>query len=130
QARARRVLSYVSYYGAALLLLVFTQVKDAPLAMAVLSLSSFAAELSGPASWTTAMDIGGEHVGNVLGFMNMLGHLGGSVAPAVTGALLSGTGNAWNLAFYGSALIYAAGGLCWTFIDCAQQDFDPECRLP
>jgi nitrate/nitrite transporter NarK len=51
----------------------------------------------------------------------MLGDLGGSVAPAVTGALLSSTGNAWNVAFYCSALSYAAGALCWKFIGAAAQ---------
>jgi hypothetical protein len=35
----------------------------------------------------------------------------------VTGVLLSLTGNAWNVAFYCSALIYAAGAVCWKFID-------------
>ena len=49
--------------------------------------------------------------------MNTLGQLGGSVAPAVTGFLLLASGNAWNVAFYASALIYAAGGICWMLID-------------
>ena len=49
------------------------------------------------------MDIGGEHVGSVSGLMNMLGQLGGSIAPTVTGLLLTYTGNAWNVAFYASA---------------------------
>jgi nitrate/nitrite transporter NarK len=82
-----------------------------------MSLSSFAAEFSSPITWTTAMDIGSEHVGSVSGFMNMLGHFGGSVAPTVTGLLLAYTGNAWNTVFYASAAIYAAGALCWRFID-------------
>jgi nitrate/nitrite transporter NarK len=77
----------------------------------------FAAEFSRPISWTSAMDIGGERVGTVSGFINMLGHFGGSVAPAVTGLLLAIGGNAWTVAFYCSALIYAAGALCWKFID-------------
>lgn len=85
--------------------------------MAAMSLSSFEAEFSGPISWTTAMDIGGERVGTVSGFMNKLGHFGGSVAPAVTGLLLTVSGNAWNVAFYCSALIYGFGALCWTIID-------------
>jgi MFS family permease len=116
-ARARRFLCYISYGGAAALLLLFTWIANPMLAVAVMSLSSFAAEFSGPASWTTAMDIGGEHVGTVSGFMNTLGQLGGSVAPAVTGFLLVASGNAWNVAFYASALIYAAGGVCWMLID-------------
>jgi nitrate/nitrite transporter NarK len=63
------------------------------------------------------MDLGGERVGTVSGFMNMLGHFGGSVAPVVTGLLLTWSGNAWNVAFWCSALIYGAGALCWTAID-------------
>lgn len=116
-ARARRLMGYVAYGGAAVLLLVFTQIANPFLAMAVMSLSTFAAEFASPATWTTAMDIGGDRVGVVSGFMNTLGHLGGSLAPAVTGFLLAASGNAWNVAFYCSALIYGAGALCWTLID-------------
>lgn len=116
-ARARKLLGYAAYGGAAVLLLLFTWIKAPLPAMIAMSLSSFAAEFSGPISWTSAMDIGGERVGTVSGFMNMLGHFGGSVAPTVTGLLLTWSGNAWNVAFYVSALIYAAGALCWTLID-------------
>ncbi len=116
-ARARKLLGYISYGGAAALLLLFTWIANPILALVAMSLSSFAAEFSGPVSWTTAMDIGGENVGAVSGFMNTLGQLGGGVAPAVTGFLLQISGNAWNVAFYASALIYAAGVICWIAID-------------
>ena len=116
-ARARKLLGYTAYGGAAVLLALFTWISNPVLAMIAMSLSSFAAEFSGPISWTSAMDIGGERVGTVAGFMNMLGHFGGSVAPTVTGLLLAWTGNGWNIAFWASALIYAAGALCWLFID-------------
>jgi MFS family permease len=116
-ARARKLLGYAAYGGAAVLLLLFTFIANAGLAIMVLALSSFAAEFSGPISWTAAMDIGGERVGTVSGFMNMLGHCGAAIAPAVTGFLLAMSGNAWNIAFYCSALIYAAGAVCWIFID-------------
>lgn len=116
-ARARKYLGYAAYGGASILLLWFTSIHDPLLAIVVMSFSSFAAEFSGPIAWTTAMDIGGEHVGTVAGFMNMLGHFGGSVAPAVTGLLLQWSGHAWNVTFYCSALIYAAGALCWALID-------------
>ncbi|HKD05709.1 MAG TPA: MFS transporter [Bryobacteraceae bacterium] len=116
-ARARKLLGYFAYGGAAALLALFTFTSSPALALLAMSLSSFAAEFSSPISWTTAMDIGGERVGTVSGFMNMLGHLGGSIAPAVTGFLLAWTGNGWNIAFWMSAAIYAAGAVCWWFID-------------
>jgi MFS family permease len=116
-ARARRLLGYIAYGGAGALLLSFTRIANPVLAVCILGLSSFAAELSGPISWTTAMDIGGENVGVVSGFMNTLGQLGGAIAPAITGYLLTFFGNAWSIAFYTSALIYGAGALCWRLID-------------
>jgi MFS family permease len=115
-ARARKLLGYLAYGGAALLLALFTMISDPLFAVIVMSLSSFGAELSAPISWTSAMDIGGESVGTVSGFMNTLGQIGGSVAP-ITGLLLAWTGNGWNIAFRASALIYAAGAICWAFID-------------
>ncbi len=115
--RARRTFAYVAYGGAAVFLLLFTLVRDPNLAMMVLSLSSFIVELSAPVTWTTAMDLGGESVGLLTGMMNTLGHLGGSVAPAIIGYLLAMSGNSWNLAFYASAALYALGGLCWLVLD-------------
>jgi len=116
-ARARKLMGYISYAGAAALLLLFTRIADPTLAVIAMSMSSFAAEFSTPISWTTAMDIGGENVGAVSGFMNTLGQVGASVAPAVTGFLLQLTNNGWNFTFYASALIYAAGAICWMRID-------------
>jgi ACS family glucarate transporter-like MFS transporter len=116
-ARARKLMGYISYGGAAILLLLSTWVANPGLALIAMSLSAFTAEFSGPISWTTAMDIGGENVGAVSGFMNTLGQLGASIAPAVTGFLLQLTGNGWNFTFYASALIYAAGAVCWMMID-------------
>ena len=99
------------------MLLLFTSIQDPLWAMVAMSLSAFAAELSGPISWTTAMDLGGRYVGTLSAAMNMTGHFGGSVAPAVIGYILVKTGNQWTIAFYCSAAIYSIGGLCWMLID-------------
>jgi MFS family permease len=115
--RARRAFAYFAYGGAALFLLLFTFIHDPNLAMIVMSLSSFVVELSAPVTWTTAMDLGGASVGLLTGMMNTLGHLGGSVAPAIIGYLLAASGNNWNVAFYASAALYAVGGLCWVVLD-------------
>jgi hypothetical protein len=99
----------------AALLLVFTWIPNPMLAVLVMSLSSFAAEFSGPVSWTTAMDIGGKHVGTVSGFMNRPGQLGRSVAPAVRAfpLLASETVKRWR---FRGGLIQAAARVCWILI--------------
>ena len=99
------------------MLLLFTSIQDPLWAMVAMSLSAFAAELSGPISWTTAMDLGGRYVGTLSAAMNMMGHFGGSVAPTLIGYILVKTGNQWSLAFYCSAAIYSLGALCWMVID-------------
>lgn len=116
-ARTRKWLAYAAYGGASLLLLLFTSIADPVLAMIVMSLSSFMAELSGPVSWTTSMDLGGRYVGTLSAAMNMMGHFGGAVAPTVIGYILEYTGNNWSLAFYASAAIYFLGVFCWMAID-------------
>lgn len=116
-AWTRRLLAYCAYGGASAMLLVFTSIRDPFWAMCAMSLSAFAAEFSGPISWTTVMDLGGRHVGALSAAMNMMGHLGGSVAPATIGYILEATGYHWTIAFYASAAIYSAGAICWALID-------------
>jgi MFS family permease len=115
--RSRKLFGYAAYGGASILLAIFPSLHTLSIAIVVLSLSSFAAEFSSPISWTTAMDLGQKHVGSVSGFMNMLGHLGGSVAPTLTALVLSITHNDWPVAFYVSATIYAFGTICWFVMD-------------
>jgi MFS family permease len=114
---ARRSLAYISYGGAAALVLVFTFVQDSVLAMLVLGLSSFTVELSTPVTWTTAMDLGGRSVGTLTGVMNTLGQFGGSIAPTLIGYVLAATHNDWTITFYISACVYLAGALCWSVLD-------------
>ncbi len=49
--------------------------------------------------------------------MNSWGNLGGAAAPVVIGYLLAHSGNNWNLTFYISAAVYAAGIPCWLALD-------------
>ncbi len=118
--RTRRVLPgdrAAQLGGASAMLLLFTSIHDPFWAMGAMSLSTFAAELSGPISWTTAMDLGGRYVGTLSAAMNMMGHFGGSVAPTLIGYILVKTGYQWTMAFYCSAAIYSLGALCWMLID-------------
>jgi MFS transporter, ACS family, glucarate transporter len=115
--KSRKLLAYCSYAGAALLMLVAIRAASAEAAVFLMGLSSFAAELSGPISWTTAMDLGGAHTGAVSGSMNSIGQLGAAVAPAVVGYLARGGAQGWTDALYSAAAVYVVAFLCWLFLD-------------
>jgi len=115
--RARKLVAYVSYIAAAILMLLAIRPSSATLAVFLMGLSSFAAEFSAPLTWTTAMDLGGRYVGAVSGAMNSLGQLGGAVAPTIVGYLAQGGSQGWNIALYSAAAAYAIGFLCWLFLD-------------
>lgn len=113
----RRSMSITGFVVAAVMLLAFIRLQNPAWMIAALTASSFAAEFTGPVSWTTCMDLGGGYVGSLAGAMNTLGQLGGTVAPAVIGNILHWTHGNWALAFYVSAAIYGCGILCWSFLD-------------
>ena len=115
--RTRKAVCCLAYAGAAILMVLAIRVDSAVTAIALMSLSSFAVELSGPISWITAMDLGGRHVGAVSGAMNSIGQMGGAVAPAVVGFLVQGGKQGWSEALYSAAAIYAVGFVCWIFLD-------------
>jgi ACS family glucarate transporter-like MFS transporter len=116
-ANARRWVGYVSYGGAAVLLFAFTLVRSPIPAILVMSLSSFLAEMSTPASWNAAVDMGGDFAGTLAGAMNSVGQFGGSIAPVAIAYLLAASKNNWAPTFYVSAAVYLLGTICWFLLD-------------
>src|SRR5579883_2778218 len=102
--------------SAAALLLVSACLRDPVPAMVVMGQASFANDFVMPVSWTACMDVGGRHTGALSGLMNMLGALAAGLAAVVSGKLHDLTGS-WAPTFYLSAAAYAAGLLCWLFLD-------------
>jgi ACS family glucarate transporter-like MFS transporter len=116
-ANARRWVGYVSYGGAATLLLLFTLIRNPLPAIFVMSTSSFLAEMSTPASWNAAVDMGGDSAGTLAGAMNSVGQFGGSIAPVAIAYILAASKNNWALTFYVSAAVYVLGTICWFVLD-------------
>ncbi len=128
-AAVRRGMAFCGFGCAAANLSAFMYLHDPVWAIGALALSSFAAELSGPVSWTTCMDLGGRYVGSLAGAMNTLGQLGGAVAPAVIGYVLERTNHNWTYAFYISIAVDLGGILCWALID-PVTPLDNEATMP
>ncbi len=116
-ALTRRATAIAGFAIAAAMLVIFTRLESPAWMIAALTTSSFAAEFTGPVSWTTCMDLGGRYVGSLAGAMNTLGQLGGTVAPAAIGHILEWSNYNWSITFYVSAAIYCCGIFCWSFLD-------------
>jgi len=113
---ARRLVAYVGFCGASILLLAHTAIRDPLWAMLVMGLASFANDLVMPGAWGACMDVGGKYAGTLSGSMNTLGNVAGGLAPVVFGYVIQMTGSC-TLNFYIMAAIYLLAALCWRFID-------------
>jgi ACS family D-galactonate transporter-like MFS transporter len=104
----------------ALLILAAWFVKDVTAAVALLAGGAFFAALAGPSAYVVTIDIGGGHVPQVFGLMNMMGNLAAAACPIVVGELFERTDN-WDLALLMFAGLYLTGAICWLFVDPRQK---------
>lgn len=128
---ARRGIGFGAMAAAGAFFYASTRVQDPYAAVFLISLASFAMDLTLPGSWTTCMDIGGRGVGSLSGAMNMMGNLGGVVSPWVVGAIvdtkIDRTGTllgdliarygAWDLSIIITSVICLLGACCWLVVD-------------
>jgi len=112
-AIARRVLAFLGFGSAGILLVWSFYLRDPLWAMLAMGLASLCNDLTMPGSWSTCMDIGGPYAGTLSGSMNMMGSIGAALAPLVIGFLLDRSQQNWALTFWISGIVYLAGGLCW-----------------
>jgi len=100
--------------------------------MVVMGLASFASDVTMPISWDTCVEIGGAYTATVAATMNMLGNLGGFVAPVVGGIVLQRAGkgvDGWNLLLYSMAAASAISAVCWLYLDPESARRERERRL-
>jgi MFS family permease len=112
----RRIMGCVGFGAASLLLLLSFYLKNPLWAMIAMGFASFANDFVMPVSWAAAMNVGGRHTGTLSGVMNMASAVGGSLAPILTGRLLSGP-RGWEISFWTYAAIYLVGLCCWLALD-------------
>ncbi len=102
-----------------LLILAAWFVEGVPAAIALLATGSFFAALAGPCAFAATIDMGGRHVPQVFGLMNMSGNLAAAACPVLVGELFERVAN-WNLVLLLFALVYLAGAVSWIFVDPSQ----------
>jgi nitrate/nitrite transporter NarK len=80
------------------------------LAAGLFSIVAFATALGTAPSWAFTQDVGGRHVGSVLGWGNMWGNLGAAVTPPFLIAIV-GEAEHWNNAFVACAAAFCLSGI-------------------
>lgn len=104
----------------AFLILAAWFVQSPTLAVSLLALGAFFAALAGPCAFAATIDIGGPHVPQVFGMMNMCGNFAAAACPILVGKLFQWSAN-WNLVLLWFAGIYLAGAICWVFVNPRQR---------
>lgn len=78
-------------------------------AVAMLSIVSFATDLGTPPIWAYNQDVGGRHVASILGWGNMWGNLGAAVASSLV--IWIAVEQSWTAAFGACALAFFLAGI-------------------
>ncbi|NJQ02882.1 MFS transporter [Streptomyces zingiberis] len=91
-------------------------VDSTVLAMTLLSVGYFAAQVPIGCLWTLASDVAEPHqVASLGAIQNFGGFLGAALAPIVTGAILDATGNNFSLVFLVGGALLLVGALSYLF---------------
>lgn len=89
---------------------------------AALAVVGFGTDLGTPSVWAYSLDIGGRHVGSVLGWSNMFGNFGAALSPILLNALIGPDKN-YPLMFLACAAFFALAGVLALFLDAAKPVF-------
>jgi nitrate/nitrite transporter NarK len=116
-AATRRLMAYIGFTGASLLLVLSVHLSNPVAAMLAMGMASFCNDLVMPGSWGACMDVGGKYAGTLSGTMNMMGNVGGAFSPMAIGYMLRWTHHNWDVTFYVSAAVYFCGSIFWLLMD-------------
>lgn len=106
--------------GCSVLILAAWFVESTVLAVVLLSVGSLLAAIAGPCASAATIDIGGDHVPQVYGIMNMTGNFAAAACPILVAELFEWTSN-WTIVLLLFAVIYLVGAICWALVDCRQE---------
>jgi len=119
RGRAAVALSGLGLSGAFMLISVF--IADNTIATILLAAGLGFMDFTIPASWSTAMDIGGKYAGTVTGAMNTAGLLGSTLNTVAFGYLVTSFDNNYHAPVILLSGLLIGGALMWLKIDAAKQ---------
>jgi MFS family permease len=106
----------VGLVASAIALVAVVQTADRVTAASLIAVAAFCQMMTGGAAWSVCLDVGRRNAGVVTGCMNMVGNIGGTVAPIVVGYAVERLGS-WNIPFYATAAVLTFGAAMWMLID-------------
>src|SRR5690606_24415712 len=115
----RRLVAIVGFVLAGAMIMLAINQTDPLIGVGFFALAVFGLELTVGVSWAVALDIGDEFAGSVSAVMNTSGNLGGTVAAAATGYLV--TYYSWNAAFGVLAVLAAIAATLFLWIDASKR---------
>ena len=98
-------------------------VQQPMLAATLIAVAVAASMFTLGASWSTCLDIGGNHAGVVSAAMNTSGALSSVISPLMVTWLLSSFGD-WNAPLYVMGGLFLVGAVCWGFINPHKRIFE------
>jgi nitrate/nitrite transporter NarK len=90
------------------------------IATAAFALVAFATDIGIGATWAFLQDVGGRHVGSVLGWTNMWGNFGAALSPWLLNWMIGDSRN-WDAAFLTCAGAFLLSGLAALGVDARQR---------
>lgn len=102
--------------GCSLLIFAAWFVDSTFLAVGLLALGALFSALCGPSAYSAAIDIGGAHVPQVFGLMNMSGNLAAAACPILVAELFEWTDD-WKIVLLVFSGVYLVGAACWGMVD-------------
>jgi MFS family permease len=97
---------------------------------AALTVVALATDFGVPAVWAYSQDVGGRHVGAVLGWGNMWGNFAAFLSPLVLNAIALRPGWGWPAVFVTCALAFLFAGVAALGVDATIPLFPPEQKQP
>jgi len=96
-------------------------------ATAAFSVVAFSTDIGTASVWAFKQDVGGRHVGSILGWGNMWGNIGAALSPVVLRWLVD-RHDSWDAAFLACAAAFLVSGLAALGVDATKRIVAPNSR--
>ena len=117
---SRCVLSAVSLFFTAILMVVSTWMRTVEQMTTLVTLAALFSGAAIPATWAAVIDVGGRRSAVVMGTVNSVGNLAGVIIAPLVGRLMDrivANNGEWNLILYVHAVFYLIAAASWLIVN-------------